>query len=123
MNRSLGEPDWLLELDIRGRLSVRSAQLVTRAPITLIGGRNGVGKSQLLAIIHSYFNSDSDQYLKDQGHRTYFPKGAAFINIQGPERIHYVSSTRIIARGSEERTRGAYSFEELSLAHPGGRFH
>jgi predicted ATPase len=113
--------DWTLDLAVRCRLSILEARLMTDEPVTVVAGRNGCGKSQLLTIINSYFNT-GDRFLKNLGYRNYFSKDRSSVEISGPARVHFLTSARTIARDPTERVSGPYSFAELESATPGNRF-
>jgi predicted ATPase/SAM-dependent methyltransferase len=105
--------NWTLDLLVRCRLSILEARLITMSKINIIAGQNGCGKSQLLAIMHSHFNTGSDKYLQSEGYRTYFSAERSQVAINGPGRIHYIRPARVIAKDRDEKIRGAYSFDDL----------
>lgn len=113
---------WTLDLMVRCRLSILEARLMTQNKINIIAGRNGSGKSQLLAIIHSFVNTKSDGFLQNIGYRNYFPKEQSKVEISGPTRIYYLAPTRVLGKDSTERKGGPYSFADLEDFHFGERY-
>ena len=101
--------DWTLDLSIRCCLSIVEARLMTANQFTVIAGKNGSGKSQLLALA----SNRGGQYLHHLGYRSYFPSDQTVVSISGPERSYSITSARTIAKDVSERSGGAYSFAEL----------
>lgn len=116
------ECDWTLDLAIRCRLSILEARLMTRSSVTVVAGKNGCGKSQLLTIARSYLNT-GDTFLQNLGYRNYFPKDRSFVSISGPKRVHFLKSGRTIGKDPNERITGPYTFEQIEMRDSGGHYH
>jgi hypothetical protein len=104
--------DWTLDLAIRCRLSILEARLMTQNRVTVVAGKNGCGKSQLLTIMRSYINT-GDMFLQNLGYRNYFAKDRSFVSISGPKRTRSLMSSRTIGKDPNERVAGPYQFGQL----------
>jgi len=107
------EANWQLDLVVRCRLSIREARLMTRKRLNVIAGRNGCGKSQLLAVINSYRNSTNDRILQSIGYRNYFQKDGTEVRVSNPTKVFHIPATRFLAKDKEEMISGAYTFDDL----------
>lgn len=114
--------DWTLDFAVRCRISILEARLMTARKVTVIAGKNGCGKSQLLTILGSYLSNTGERWLQDLGFRTYFRKDRTCVSITGPKRVQLYNSARTIARDRDERVGGPYSFDELLSTSPFNHF-
>lgn len=83
---------------------------MTSNQFTVIAGKNGSGKSQLLTLA----SNRGGRYLQHLGYRSYFPGDQTVVTVSGPKRTHFITSARTIARDVTERSKGPYTFDELA---------
>lgn len=83
---------------------------MTSNQFTVIAGKNGSGKSQLLTLASNRGGS----FLQRLGYRSYFPNEQTVVSVSGPKRTHLITSARTIAKDVAERSKGPYTFDELA---------